>query len=137
MTALRYPAEVRPTAPYFDDIRDVQLDAAHLSLAQELIANKTAPFHPAAFTDRYQATLLDRLKSKLNGTQPVQVAQAEASAVVDLTTALQKSLAQTAMAKSQLPTNGHGPLAGRVKRRPGLPRPKNQRRRHHLNGMRS
>ena len=80
LTALRYPAEIRQAGRYFEEISAVKPDEAQLRLAQQLIENKTAPFDPATFTDRYQAALLDTIKrqtqrhpadqSTANGGQP-------------------------------------------------------------------
>ena len=109
LTALRYPAEIRQAGRYFEEISAVKPDEAQLRLAQQLIENKTAPFDPAAFTDRYQAALLDTIKGKLNGTQPIKVPQTEANQVVDLMAALTESVAQTATVKAQ--ANGHKPFA--------------------------
>ena len=66
-------AELRQPAAYFEDLNPPQLDPGQLALARQLIENKTAQFDPAAFTDRYQAALLDLIKAKLNGNAPVQV----------------------------------------------------------------
>ena len=96
MSTLRYPAEIRQPAAYFDDLADVKVDDAQLSLARQLIENKTAAFDPAAFTDRYQAALLDTIKAKLNGAQPVQVTPAAVGQVINLIEALKQSVAETA-----------------------------------------
>src|SRR5436190_6184719 len=107
LTALRYPAEIRPADRYFEEISAAQPNEAQLRLAQQLIENQTAAFDPAAFTERYQAALLDTIKGKLNGSQPIKVPQAEAKQIVDLAEALEESVA--AIAKTQ--TNGHKPFA--------------------------
>lgn len=109
LMTLRYPADFRPAAPYFEDIGDVNVDEAQVTLAQRLIENQTAPFNPAAFIDRYQAALLDTIKAKLNGAQPTRVLGAETSEAVNFMTALQKSVDQAVTVKA--PANGHKPLA--------------------------
>jgi DNA end-binding protein Ku len=73
MTTLRYPAEIRQAASYLDDLAHVKVDDAQIGLARQLIENKAVEFNPAAFTDRYQAALLDAIKAKLNGAPPVKV----------------------------------------------------------------
>jgi DNA end-binding protein Ku len=102
MTTLRYPAEVRQPASYFDDLADLKIEEAQLSLAKQLIQNRTTPFDPAAFSDRYQAALLETIKAKLNGAQPVQVRPASVGQVLNLVEALRQSVAETANGKSGL-----------------------------------
>jgi DNA end-binding protein Ku len=96
MTTLRYPAEIRQAASYFDDVAYVKLEDTQLGLARQLIENKAAEFDPSAFTDRYQTALLDTIKAKLNGAQPVQVKPAAVGQVVNLMDALKQSIAETA-----------------------------------------
>jgi DNA end-binding protein Ku len=64
-----------------------------------LIQNKTTPFDPAAFSDRYQAALLDTIKARMNGAQPVQVRPAAVSQVLNLVEALKQSVSETANGK--------------------------------------
>jgi len=53
MTVLRYPAEIRPANACLADLPAIStIDKAQMALAGELIENQTAPFDPAAFTDR-------------------------------------------------------------------------------------
>jgi DNA end-binding protein Ku len=103
MTTLRYPAEIRQAASYSDDLADVKPDDAQVGLARQLIENQAAAFNPAAFTDRYQAALLDTIKAKLNGAQPVQVQPAAVGQVVNLIDALKQSVAETAKRNGRLP----------------------------------
>lgn len=100
MTTLRYAAELRQPSAYFDDLAQPQLDPSQLALARQLIENKTAKFEPAAFTDRYQAALLDLIKAKLSGSPPIQVAAAPAGQIVNLMEALKQSVEETAKIKA-------------------------------------
>jgi DNA end-binding protein Ku len=101
MTTLRYAAELRQPAAYFDDLAQPQLDPGQLALARQLIENKTAKFDPAVFTDRYQAALLDLIKAKLNGNPPVQVCSAApAGQIVNLMEALKQSVEETGKVKA-------------------------------------
>ena len=100
MTTLRYAAELRQPSAYFEDLNQPQLDADQLALAQQLIDNKTARFDPAAFTDHYQAALLDMIKAKLNGNPPVQVTAAPAGQIVNLLEALKQSVEETGKLKA-------------------------------------
>jgi DNA end-binding protein Ku len=103
MTTLRYPAEIRQAELYFDDLTGVKVEDAQIALARQLIENKAAEFNPKAFTDRYQAALLDTIKAKLNDAQPVQVKPAAVGQVINLLDALKQSLADTAKRKNGSP----------------------------------
>jgi DNA end-binding protein Ku len=91
MTTLRYPAEIRQAASYFDELADVKVDDGQIALARQLIENKASEFNPAGFTDRYQAALLEMIKAKLNGAQPVQVKPAALGQVINVMDALKQS----------------------------------------------
>jgi DNA end-binding protein Ku len=84
MTTLRYPAEIRQAASYFEDVADIKPDDTQLGLARQLIENKAGDFNPAGFTDRYQAALLDTIKAKLNAAPPVQVTPAAVGQIVEI-----------------------------------------------------
>jgi DNA end-binding protein Ku len=103
MTTMRYPAEIRQAASYFDDVAAAKVDDAQIALARQLIENKAATFNPAAFTDRYQAALLDSIKAKVNGAQPIQVKPAAVGQVIDLLDALKQSVADTAKRRNGSP----------------------------------
>ena len=92
---LRYPAEIRPASAYFEPISEQPLDAAQTALAQKLIESKSAPLNLSNFTDRYQATVLDLIKAKVAGTEPVMVPRHEPGKVLKLMEALRQSVAQT------------------------------------------
>ena len=99
LTTLRYAAEVRQAAAYFENLSQPPLDSDQLALARQLIENKTAPFDPAAYADRYQGALLDLIKAKMNGTGPVRVQAAPAGQIIDLLEALKQSVAETTRPK--------------------------------------
>lgn len=115
LVTLRFPAEIRQSGPYFEDIPEHALDERQIALALQLIDNQTSAFEPAAFTDRYQSALLDAIKAKLDGATPIAAPQSPLANVVSLIDALKQSVAQTTKAK---------PLTQRVtkpsKRRPSL-----------------
>lgn len=106
MTTLRYAAELRQPSAYFDDLAQPQLDLGQLALARQLIENKTAKFDPAAYADRYQAALLDLIKSKLNGNAPIQVTAAPVGQIVNLLDALKQSVEETGRAKPMSEAKG-------------------------------
>ena len=62
---LRYAAELRDPAAYFDSIKPHAINADSLSLAKELIQRKTAAFDPTQFTDGYEAAVKELVDAKL------------------------------------------------------------------------
>ena len=101
LTTLRYAAEVRSPTAYFEDIQDGPIPKDQLKLAEQLIESKTAPLDTSQFTDRYQNALLDIIKAKIEGTEPVIVQQAEAGKVVNFMEALKKSVEKAGKAKTK------------------------------------
>jgi DNA end-binding protein Ku len=93
LTTLRYAAEVRSAAPYFEDIKNGQVDKAQRQLAEQLIDGLAAPFDPQLFNDRYQDALMEVIKAKIEGTEPVVAPEAEVGKVINLMEALKQSVA--------------------------------------------
>src|SRR5215813_13256834 len=56
-TLLRYPYEVRDEKEYFDDIQNVKITKDMLDLAKHIVEQKSAPFEPEKFEDRYEEAL--------------------------------------------------------------------------------
>jgi len=92
---MRYAAEVRPATDYFQDIAQTNLDESQIALARQLIEKKSAPFVLSAFADRYQTALLELIKAKIQGTEPVLVPRNEVVQTLNLIDALRRSVAQT------------------------------------------
>lgn len=99
LTTLHYADEVRAAGPYFEDIRDGDLDESHLKLAEQLIESHSGDFQPSEFADRYQDALLDVIKQKLAGETPAVVQQEEVGKVINLMDALKASVAAEAEKK--------------------------------------
>ena len=95
LSTLHYASEIRQAAPYFEGIRNGEVDKNQLALASQLVENNTAPFNPAQFTDRYEEALLEIIKAKAAGSEPIIVQQVEPGKVIDLMSALKQSLAQS------------------------------------------
>jgi DNA end-binding protein Ku len=95
LSTLHYASEIRQAAPYFEEIRNGEVDKDQLALATQLVENNTAAFNPGQFTDRYEEALLEVIKAKIAGSEPVVVQQVEAGKIIDLMSALKQSLAQT------------------------------------------
>ena len=89
---LRAPEEVRRDEPYFEDIETGKLDESAVTLARQIVSQKSGPFDPQLFADRYQAALADVIKAKIKGEKIVTAEVAAPAPVVDLMAALKKSL---------------------------------------------
>ena len=87
---LRAPEEIRREEPYFEEIEEGPLDASAVTLAQQIIEQKTAPFDPKMFVDHYQEALQALIKAKVKGEKVVTPEIAEPAPVVDLMAALKK-----------------------------------------------
>jgi DNA end-binding protein Ku len=94
LNTLHYAEEIRNSASYFEDVKNGDVDKNQLALAQQLVESFTVPFDPAKFSDRYQNSLLEIIKAKIEGSEPVVVQRAEAGKVINLMDALKQSLAQ-------------------------------------------
>lgn len=92
LTTLRYAHEVRSAAPFFEDLGSGEVEEAPLRLAQQLIEQHTRPFDPTQFTDRYQDSLLEVVKAKIEGSEPILVQAEEVGRVINLMEALEQSL---------------------------------------------
>lgn len=93
LTTLRYASEVRGSATYFEDIRNGDVNKAQLQLAEQLIDGMSAPFDPSQFNDRYQDALMEIIKAKIEGAEPVVAQEVEVGKVINLMEALKKSIA--------------------------------------------
>lgn len=89
---LRAENEVRSHEAYFEDISDEPADAEMLQLAEQLIAQKSGPFEPSEFKDRYQDALRDLVLAKVKGQEPVIAKAPERGKVINLMDALRRSL---------------------------------------------
>jgi len=112
LSTLHYASEIRQAAPYFEEIRNGEVDKDQLALATLLVENNTAAFDPGQFTDRYEEALLEVIKAKIAGSEPVVVQQVEAGKIIDLMSALKQSLAQTKPQKAvKKPVIGTPPVS--------------------------
>jgi DNA end-binding protein Ku len=93
-TLLRYPYEVRDEKEYFDDIQNVKITKDMLDLARHIVEQKSAPFEPEKFEDRYESALVDLIDRKRNGKLTgAKPAPKSTGNVINLMDALKKSLA--------------------------------------------
>ena len=93
--AMRYSAELRDAADYFDKIPDVTIDKSQLSLAQELIRRNTAKFAPEKYVDDYEAALRKLIDAKI-AHKPIEEDKPAPrhAKVINLMDALRKSVAE-------------------------------------------
>lgn len=95
-TTLRSHDEVRDAADYFADIPARRPDPEMIDIAERILAQKAAPFDPAAFQDRYENALRDLIERKQKGQEVLEAAAPKParSNVIDLMSALKQSLAE-------------------------------------------
>jgi DNA end-binding protein Ku len=63
-----------------------------LTMAKTIIGGKSINFDPEGFEDRYEMALMDLVKSKINGGEPVIAKAPERGNVINLMDALKASL---------------------------------------------
>lgn len=115
---LRFVGEVRSATPYFENLSPQPVDTTQVALAHKLIDSKSGPLNLAELTDRYQAAVLDLVKAKVEGSEPVLVPHNPVGEVVSLMEALRRSVEQTkpepkpmVRSNGQARRNGHTKLA--------------------------
>ena len=90
---LRYADEVQKPDAFYAEVPEVKPDKELLSLAEELIARKTKPFDPKAFSDPYEAALRELIDAKMENRPPEAIDEPQIGAkVIDLMEALKKSI---------------------------------------------
>jgi len=108
---LRAHDEVRDPAEAFDDIPKARADPEMVQIAQKIIEQKSGPFDPSKFTDRYEDALRALIAEKEKGAGgKVKVEEPEDTNVVDLMQALRRSLGQSG--------ERHAPAASKRKAAP-------------------
>ena len=120
LQTLLWPDEVR--AADFEVLEtDVEVRPQELAMAESLVESLAADFDPDAYTDQYAQAVADLVAAKLEGVAPAAVPAAETSSaeVVDLLTALQRSVERARAARGEAPDDAAaGPAAGAAKAAP-------------------
>jgi len=115
---MRYQEELRNSAEYFHDIKQVKVDDDSLELAETLIKKRTAKFDPGKFTDGYESALKELVEAKVKHA-PIphdEVPKPARGQVINLMDALRKSLqgadapAAAAAFKKKPPARATAPL---------------------------
>jgi DNA end-binding protein Ku len=92
---LRFATELRDAREFSKGVESVQIEAAQLGLARQLIDAYTRPFEVTDFKDHYEEALRELVEAKMQDL-PVPAAEPEKkpAKVIDLMEALRRSLAQ-------------------------------------------
>jgi DNA end-binding protein Ku len=117
LQTLLWPDEVR--AADFDVLEtDVDVRPQELAMAQSLVESLAADFNPDAYTDHYAEAVAALVEAKLEGAAPAPAPAAEASSteVVDLLTALQRSVDRARASRGE---GGGGAGGGQAAAAPG------------------
>src|SRR5580658_9222864 len=93
LMTLRSAKEIREPATALDKL-NVKVPPDMLKMAEMIISQKEMTFEPEAFEDRYEGALMDLVKSKIAGGQPVISKAPERGNVVNLMDALKRSIEQ-------------------------------------------
>jgi DNA end-binding protein Ku len=88
---LRSSKEVREPSSALDKLT-AKLSDDMLAMAAQIIAQKETTFAPEAFEDRYEEALMELVKSKISGGQPIITKAPERGNVVNLMDALRRSI---------------------------------------------
>jgi DNA end-binding protein Ku len=91
LVTLRSAKEIRDAAGALDKL-NVKFSDDMLTMAAQIISQKSLPFAPDAFEDRYEEALLTLVRSKIAGGQPVITKAPERGNVVNLMDALRRSI---------------------------------------------
>ncbi|MFO1186114.1 MAG: Ku protein [Alphaproteobacteria bacterium] len=104
LTTLRTNNEVRAASDYVEPIK-AKVSADALEMAQQIIAKRPIKFEPDKFVDRYEEAVLDMVKAKIAGKEPVVSKAPERGQVINLMDALRRSIEEerrpAAASKSQ------------------------------------
>ena len=92
----------------FEGLDDIAMDERETAMARQLIAALEAEFEPDSYTDSYWEAVLELIERKSSGDNTAAVAPAAPTSdtVVDLTAALEASVAAAKEARKRHPTGG-------------------------------
>lgn len=110
LETLHYEEEIRKADPFFSEIGKDKADPDLLAVATQLIERKTAPFDAGNFKDHYTNALRALIDERLKGKKPKTVEAEEprptGTNVVDLMSALKKSLESSGAGDAAKPKRG-------------------------------
>src|SRR5262249_38404877 len=103
MSTLRTADEVRTAE--FDKLPD-KIDPEMVAMAEQIIDRFGGQFDPGSFRDRYQDALRELVEAKLKGVKRAARPSAEPSNVIDLMSALKRSVEAEAPGAAAASSNG-------------------------------
>ena len=89
---LRMANEVRDPGEAFRSIPDAKPDKQMVEIALKIVEQQEGEFEPGTFVDRYEEALKALIKEKQKGHKPVRAPEPADTNVIDLMSALKKSL---------------------------------------------
>jgi DNA end-binding protein Ku len=117
MMTLRTADEVRDAKDYFTDIKVEAPEPEMLELAERLIEQKSGEFEPSEFRDRYQEAVIEMVKAKVKGQEPVLAKAPERGKVINLMDALKRSLEEAKPAAESKPRKAAAEAPAEPKRK--------------------
>jgi DNA end-binding protein Ku len=109
--------DINDAKPIFEDVANAKTDPAMVQLAKQLIDRQSGRYDPSDLEDRYEARLRAMIDAKLKGEgiEEEDTAKPDRGNVVDLMSALKKSLGQSAdpapaKASAQKAASGKAPV---------------------------
>jgi DNA end-binding protein Ku len=131
MMTLRTADEVRDSKDYFTDIKDEEPEPEMLDLAEKLIEQKSGKFDPSEFKDRYHDAVVEMVKAKIKGQEPVLAKAPERGKVINLMDALRRSLEEAkppAESKPRRAAGGKAAAASGREKKPAADEGKKRRK---------
>ncbi len=100
---MMWPDEIRvPEFPFLHE--DTEVRRQELQMATSLVENMSAEFKPEEFTDDYRVALQELIEARAEGAKPpTRAKDSDSAEVVDLMTALQRSVEAAGGAKKRTP----------------------------------
>ena len=115
LVTLRSAKEIREPSSALDKL-NVKISDDMLGMAEQIIAQKPLKFTPEAFEDRYEAALMELVKSKVAGGQPIITKAPERGNVVNLMDALRRSIEEER--RPPAPSLGKAPAGKTAAKKP-------------------
>ena len=105
LSTLRAAHEVRSDESYFAELDSTPPDPALVELAERLVTRQVGSFDPKRdFRDRYQEALFDFVQQKRRGEKPIVAKPPAPAVIVNLSEALEASIAAAHEAKPPVPS---------------------------------
>jgi DNA end-binding protein Ku len=113
LTTLRSAKEIREPASALDKL-NVKLSDDMLSMAAQIIAQKEMTFAPETYEDRYEEAVMELVKAKITGGQPIVTKAPERGNVVNLMDALRRSIEEERRPPAPSLGKAAGPASGKA-----------------------